>query len=571
MCDNTILQSRKPIELQGEQRTPLGFGLFSGFDFHTTINPQTDTRNGGHLSLDSALGFHSSSARSRLPFLDMIAPPPSSSQILTLPPGLQSAPNHDPFGNDHDFQLPTTSYPQRWTRGQITKCLPGSATINRNIVMPRTAFLGPIEWWELKVGDEVEYVACDEHEDNLVVVKARSVSRILSPSATKNPFQNITPHTQHQQQHHQDPASLRRAHSLDTAESFLLPSFSSNSGSGLVADNFTHTPQHQISQLHLSSLPARPPPGFEPYSAAPALLPSHIPNNLPSQGPQRWTRGRITRLLRACAFINGDVFMHHSTYVGPGDSAEWLKSLKVGDEVEFVARYHEEGQNKWRVLKARGLPSTEKPFPSLPPSHQYDEIFSLRRAHSLDAEATFNLESHQRQAINNRSSLQEYPQSFKQSQLSLSSPTRFDSFSNSGVHAMKNTSLSPFSSSAVNMTPNSSQGPHPGWTRGRVTRLLRACAFIDGDVFMHHSTYAGPGDSAEWLKSLKVGDEIDFVARYHEEGQNKWRVLKAMNVPASTRPFSTNPPQFLALYGFGGFPSHSMDQAAIDKLINEYE
>jgi hypothetical protein len=61
-------------------------------------------------------------------------------------------------------------------------------------------------------------------------------------------------------------------------------------------------------------------------------------------------------MLRGCGFINGDVFMHPSAYVGPGDPAAWFASLQVGDEVEFVAKFHVEGRNNWRVVRVRDVP-----------------------------------------------------------------------------------------------------------------------------------------------------------------------------------------------------------------------
>jgi hypothetical protein len=61
-------------------------------------------------------------------------------------------------------------------------------------------------------------------------------------------------------------------------------------------------------------------------------------------------------MLRGCGFINGDVFMHPSAYSGPGDPAAWFASLQVGDEVEFVAKFHMEGRNNWRVVRVRDVP-----------------------------------------------------------------------------------------------------------------------------------------------------------------------------------------------------------------------
>jgi hypothetical protein len=82
------------------------------------------------------------------------------------------------------------------------------------------------------------------------------------------------------------------------------------------------------------------------------------PPNQSRSADSMWMRGSITRRLRGCAFINGDVFMHPSAYVGPADPNTWFSSLEVGDEVEFVAKFHVEGRNNWRVVRVRDISDT---------------------------------------------------------------------------------------------------------------------------------------------------------------------------------------------------------------------
>jgi len=84
-----------------------------------------------------------------------------------------------------------------------------------------------------------------------------------------------------------------------------------------------------------------------------AMTTHNSPPNQSRSADSMWMRGSITRRLRGCAFINGDVFMHPSAYVGPADPNAWFSSLEVGDEVEFVAKFHVEGRNNWRVVRVR--------------------------------------------------------------------------------------------------------------------------------------------------------------------------------------------------------------------------
>eukprot|EP00300_Choanocystis_sp_HF-7_P012072 c17737_g1_i1.p1 GENE.c17737_g1_i1~~c17737_g1_i1.p1 ORF type:complete len:849 (-),score=157.01 c17737_g1_i1:120-2666(-) len=60
--------------------------------------------------------------------------------------------------------------------------------------------------------------------------------------------------------------------------------------------------------------------------------------------------------MTGCAILDNDVFMHHSSYVGPFDPAIWCKNLRSGEELEYVAISRVEGRNRWRTTHVRDLP-----------------------------------------------------------------------------------------------------------------------------------------------------------------------------------------------------------------------
>ena len=67
------------------------------------------------------------------------------------------------------------------------------------------------------------------------------------------------------------------------------------------------------------------------------------PSSSPSVPTEGWKCGFVTFVMPSCAIIDNDIFMHHSSYIGPFESSRWCQSLHAGDVLEFIAIPRQEG------------------------------------------------------------------------------------------------------------------------------------------------------------------------------------------------------------------------------------